>query len=160
MMKIYVASDHAGFELKEEVKNYLQAHHCDFEDMGTDSSDSVNWAEYGARAALKVSKDPVNSRGIIICGSGIGMSMVSNKFKNVRAALCNDEYTAEMSRMHNNANVLNMGARVLNKEKALKIVEIWLNTEFEGGRHQTRLDYLHNVVEKRNFKESTKLSHL
>jgi ribose 5-phosphate isomerase B len=151
-MRIFLASDHAGFDLKEEVKQYLLDKNYDLEDMGTHSADSVNWSEYGAKAARKVSEDPENAKGIIICGSGIGMSMVSNKFKNVRAALCSDEYAAEMSRKHNNANVLNMGARVTDKEKALKIVDTWLNTEFEGGRHQKRLDYLHQTVEKENFK--------
>ena len=151
-MQIFLASDHAGFELKEEVKQYLLNKNFVVKDMGTSSVESVNWAEYEAKAAKKVSEDPENARGIIICGSGIGMSMVSNKFRNVRAALCNDEYAAEMSRKHNNANVLNMGARVIDKEKALKIVDVWLNTEFEGGRHQKRLDYLHETVEKENFK--------
>jgi ribose 5-phosphate isomerase B len=151
-MQIFLASDHAGFELKEKVKQYLLNRNFVVEDMGTGSTESVNWAEYGAKAAKKVSEDPENARGIIICGSGIGMSMISNKFRNVRAALCSDEYAAEMSRKHNNANVLNMGARVMDKEKALKIVEVWLNTEFEGGRHQKRLDFLHQVVEKDNFK--------
>jgi ribose 5-phosphate isomerase B len=151
-MKIYLASDHAAFELKEEIKKHLLEQGRAVEDMGTGSPESVNWAEYGARAAAKVSKDPENSRGIIVCGSGIGMSMVSNKFKNVRAALCGDEYAAEMSRKHNNANVLNIGARVTGTEKALKIVDTWLNTGFEGGRHQTRLDFLRDQVEKNNFK--------
>jgi ribose 5-phosphate isomerase B len=151
-MQIFLASDHAGFELKEEVRKFLLNKNFAVEDMGTSSTESVNWAEYGAKAAKMVSEDPENAKGIIICGSGIGMSMVSNKFRNVRAALCNDEYAAEMSRKHNNANVLNMGARVIDKEKALKIVDVWLNTEFEGGRHQKRLDYLQQTVEKENFK--------
>jgi ribose 5-phosphate isomerase B len=151
-MQIFLASDHAGFELKELVKQYLLNKNFAVEDMGTGSTESVNWAEYGAKAAKKVSEDPENAKGIIICGSGIGMSMVSNKFRHVRAALCSDEYAAEMSRKHNNANVLNMGARVIDKEKALKIVDVWLNTEFEGGRHQKRLDYLHQTVEEDNFK--------
>lgn len=151
-MKIYLASDHAGFELKNEVKRYLLQNNYNVEDLGTYSKEPVNWPEYGARAAGKVAEDPDNSKGIIICGSGLGMSMVANKFKNIRAALCHDEYTAEMSRKHNNANILNLGARILNNKKALKIVEIWLNTEFEGGRHQRRLDYLHNKIERDNFK--------
>jgi ribose 5-phosphate isomerase B len=151
-MKIYLASDHAGFELKEEVKKYLEEKNYIYEDMGTLSADSVNWAEYGAKAAQKVSDNPQNSKGIIICGSGTGMSIVSNKFKNVRAALCNDEYTAEMTRKHNNSNVLNMGARILDTFEAIKIVEMWLNTEYEGGRHQKRLDYLHDIIEAKNFK--------
>lgn len=150
-MTIYLASDHAGFALKEEVEKYLRDNHYAVEDMGTHSADSVSWAEYGAKAAAKVSEDPENSKGIIICGSGIGMSMVSNKFKNVRAALCHDANAAEMSRKHNNANVLNMGERVTDKDTALKIVHTWLNTEFEGGRHQVRLDHL-NGLEQNNFK--------
>ena len=152
-MKIYLASDHAGFVLKNEIKKFLRQNNYFIEDLGTHSTElPVNWAEVGARAAKKVSQDPSNSRGIIICGSGLGMSMVSNKFKNVRAALCNDEYTAEMSKKHNDANVLNLGARVISTEKAIKIVDVWLNTEFEGGRHKIRLDYLLNTVERKNFK--------
>lgn len=151
-MKIYLASDHAGFELKEAVKRYLLDRHFEIEDMGAFSTDSANWVEYGAKAAREVSDHADSARGILICGSGIGMSMVANKFKHIRAALVSDEYGAEMSRKHNNANVLTLGARVLSREKALKIVETWLNTEFEGGRHQARLDYLHDVVENNNFK--------
>lgn len=151
-MIIYLASDHAGFELKEKVKKYLLDNNFTIEDMGTYSTEPVDWSEYGAEAAQKVSQDPENAKGIIICGSGIGMSMVSNKFKNVRAALCHDLTAAEMSRKHNNANVLNMGARVIDTKKALKIVDKWLHTEFEGGRHQKRIDYLHQVVERMNFK--------
>jgi ribose 5-phosphate isomerase B len=151
-MRIYIASDHAGFELKEEVKKHLLKNKYDVEDMGPYSLDPVNWAEYGAKPAKEVSKDPIHSKGIAICGSGIGMSIVSNKFKNVRAALCNDEYSAEMSRKHNDSNILNMGARVIAKERALRIVDIWLNTEFDGSRHQIRLDYLSNKVEETNFK--------
>lgn len=150
-MRIYLASDHAAFELKEAVKQHLLAQGLTVEDKGTHSAESANWAEYGAAAAKEVSKDPENARGIIVCGSGIGMSMISNKFKNVRAALCHDEHAAEMTRKHNNANVLNMGARVIDIETGLKIVDTWLHTEFEGGRHQKRLDYLQQV-EQSNFK--------
>jgi len=151
-MKIILASDHAGFSLKLHVKKHLEEKGYSVKDMGVFSEDRVNWAEYGAKAASVVSDDPENSMGIIICGSGIGMSIVSNKFKNVRAALCNDEYSAEMSRRHNNSNVLNMGERVVTEELAEKIVEIWLNTPFEGGRHADRLEYISNIVEKNNFK--------
>ncbi|MGD2092521.1 MAG: ribose 5-phosphate isomerase B [Candidatus Aminicenantes bacterium] len=151
-MKIYLASDHAGFELKEEIKKYLLENNFTIEDMGTHSVESVNWVEYGAKAAGKVSQDPEHSKGVLVCGSGIGMSIVSNKFKHVRAALCHDQYGAEMSRKHNNANVLTMGGRVIEKEDALSILAVWLKTGFEGGRHQTRLDYLRDIVEKNNFK--------
>lgn len=151
-MKIYLASDHAGYELKETIKQFLTENHYNVEDLGTHSLDSVSWSEYGSKAAQKVSEDPTHAKGIAVCGSGIGMSIVSNKFKGVRAALCNDEYSAEMSRKHNNSNMLNMGARIVNPELALKIIKTWLNTEFEGGRHQDRIDFLSNHVEKNNFK--------
>jgi len=151
-MKIYLSSDHAGYELKEQVKQFLMDKHYEVEDLGTDSTASVNWAEYGERMARKVSSNLENSRGIGICGSGIGMSIVSNKFKGVRAALCHDVKAAEMSRKHNNANVLNLGARVVDTDTALQIVETWLNTQFEGDRHQLRLDFLSKEVENTNFK--------
>jgi ribose 5-phosphate isomerase B len=150
-MTIYLASDHAAFLLKETIKKYLLDNHHTVEDMGPESNDPVSWVEYGAKAAEKISENPDISKGILLCGSGLGMSIVANKFKHVRAALCNDLYTAEMSRKHNNANVLNMGARVIAPELALRIVEKWLSTEFEGNRHQVRLDQL-KETEKRNFK--------
>ncbi|HLP58719.1 MAG TPA: ribose 5-phosphate isomerase B [Candidatus Deferrimicrobium sp.] len=150
-MTIYLASDHAGFELKEKIKKYLIDNQYIIDDKGTHSTESSSWVEYGAAAAREVSKDPDNSRAIIICGSGLGMSIVSNKFKNVRAAVCNDLYTAEMSRKHNDANVLNMGARVVAPELAIRIVDKWLNTDFEGNRHQLRIDQLSNI-EGTNFK--------
>jgi len=150
-MKIYLASDHAGFKLKQSVENFLKEEGYMTEDVGVESESRASWAEYGAKGAEFVSKDPENSRGIIICGTGLGMSMVSNKFKNVRAALCTNEYMAEMSRKHNDANVLNMGARVLTEDLALRIVKIWINTPFEGGRHTERLDQL-KEVEDNNFK--------
>lgn len=154
-MKIYLASDHAGFGLKEIIKKHLAERSVPYEvveDVGTYSEKPVNWAEFGAKAAHIVSQDPGNSLGILVCGSGIGMSMVANKYKNVRAALCTDTYAAEMSRMHNNANILAIGSRVTATGKALEIVDTWLDTTFEGGRHQKRLDFLHDVVEKENFK--------
>jgi ribose 5-phosphate isomerase B len=150
-MKLVIAADHAGFELKEEIRGYLQVQKYAVEDCGVFSGAASNWAEYGARAAAKVAGDPENTVGIMICGSGIGMSIVANKFRNVRAALCHNEYAARMARSHNNANVLALGARVVDKEKALQIVAIFLNTGFEGGRHQVRLDYLRDDVENKNF---------
>jgi ribose 5-phosphate isomerase B len=151
-MKIYLASDHAGFELKETIKNYLLNNQYAVEDVGTHSRDSVNWAEYGARAARLVSENAPDARGILICGSGIGMSMIANKFKEIRAALCHSLYTVEMSRKHNNANILTLGARILKTEDALEMVKVWLETPFEGGRHQDRIGYLQQVIEKQNFK--------
>jgi ribose 5-phosphate isomerase B len=151
MIKLVVASDHAGFELKEKIREFLRLQKYTVEDCGTFSGAASNWAEYGAKAAAKVSADPENTMGILICGSGIGMSIVANKFKNVRAALCHDENDARTARSHNDANVLTLGARVLDDEKALQIVTVFLNTGFEGGRHQVRLDYLRNDVENKIF---------
>ena len=149
--KLVVAADHAGFELKEKIREHLQRQGYAVEDCGTFSADAVNWAEFGALAAAKVSADPVGTIGILVCGSGIGMSIVANKFRNVRAALCHDENTARLARSHNNANVLALGARVVDSEKALRIVDVFLRTPFEGGRHQVRLDYLRNDVENKIF---------
>jgi ribose 5-phosphate isomerase B len=151
-MKIVLASDHAGFELKEKIKNFLQENGYPFSDLGTGSTESVNWAEYGARGAREVARNPEKTKGILICGTGIGMSIVANKFKGIRAALCLNPHMAEMSRKHNNANILTLGARILKGRMAIKIVKTWLNTEFEGGRHQKRLDDLHRVIEKQNFR--------
>ncbi len=150
-MNIYIASDHAGYQLKEHIKLFLNENKYKYIDVGTHSNKSVNWAEYGAKAAKDVSENYKDSIGIVICGSGIGMSIVSNKFKNIRAALCRDKNDAEMARKHNNANILNLGERVTETKDAIAIVKVFLNTEFEGGRHQERLDYLQNVIEENNF---------
>ncbi len=151
-MKIYLASDHAGFHLKEAIKEYLKDEKYEIQDLGTDSTAPVNWVEYGARAAAEVSQNPQEAKGILVCGTGLGMSMVANKYKHVRAALCNDEYSAEMSRLHNDANVLTLGARVVAVARAIRIVDLWLKTEFSGQRHQDRLSYLQDNVEAHNFK--------
>jgi ribose 5-phosphate isomerase B len=145
--KLVVASDHAGFELKERIKAELQRQGRIVDDCGTDSAAPANWAEFGAHAAAKVSADPRHTVGILVCGSGIGMSIVANKFPGVRAALCHSEEAARLARRHNDANVLALGARVVDAVLALKIVAAFLETAFEGGRHQARLDYLHDHVE-------------
>jgi len=150
-MRLVIASDHAGFELKEKIREYLQGLKYAVEDCGAFSAAAANWAEYGARAAAKVSADPENTVGIMVCGSGIGMSIVANKFKDVRAALCHDENDARTARSHNNANVLALGARVIDGEKALRVVDVFLRTPFEGGRHQVRLDFLSHEVENKIF---------
>jgi len=150
MKKILLGSDHAGFKLKEEIKAFLTKRGIACEDLGTDSEERANWSLYGARVAAAVSADPVEKNGILVCGSGIGMSIVANRFRHVRAALCHNEYTAEMSRAHNNSNILCLGARILGVEEALKIVGRWLETDFEGGHHQERLDYLDQNVDNRS----------
>lgn len=137
-MNIAVGSDHAGYDLKKEVVTLAESlgHKCI--DCGTDSSASVDYPDFGAKVASLVSEGKVDS-GILICGTGIGMSMVANRFRNVRAALCNDLFTAKMSRLHNDANVLAMGGRVIGPGLAAEIVKTWLTTPFEGGRHADRI---------------------
>ena len=151
-MNVYLASDHAGFELKERIREHLTRRNVPVEDLGTHSAGSVNYAEYGAAAAARVSVDPENSRGILVCGSGIGMAMVANKFPGVRAAVCHDEYTARISRSHNNANVLSLGGRVVSIELGLRLVDIFLDTPFDAGRHAERLSFISGKVEKNNFR--------
>jgi len=148
-MKLVLASDHAGFELKEHIREYLRQQGLVLEDCGAYSAASSNWAEFGALAAAKVAADPEHTVGILVCGSGIGMSIVANKFPGVRAALCHDENAARLARRHNDANVLTLGARVVEPALALKIVATFLETPFEGGRHQARLDYLRDSVENK-----------
>ena len=137
--KYVIASDHGGLELKEAISNFLKEMGIDLVDLGTLNDDSVDYPDYGVRAARAVSLGEAD-KGILICGTGIGMSIVANKFPGIRAALVTDEFTAQMSKEHNNANILVMGGRVLTAEQACKMVKVWLETKFEGGRHQRRLD--------------------
>ena len=131
---IALASDHAGFELKEAIKKYLVDNNYDIMDFGTNSPASVDYPTFGRMAAEAVASGECD-KGIVCCGTGIGISIEANKVKGIRCALCTNEFTAEMSRKHNDANMLAMGARVVEEAKALKMVEIWLNTECEEGRH-------------------------
>jgi ribose 5-phosphate isomerase B len=139
MMKIAIASDHAGFGLKNRILRYLAEEKVEAVDFGTDGRDSVDYPDYAIEVAESVSKGKLE-RGILICGTGIGMSITANKFPGVRAALCHNAVTAEASRRHNDANILVLGERVLDEEMAVQIVRIWLETDFEAGRHQRRLD--------------------
>lgn len=148
-MQVIVGADHAGFALKERIKSELLRLGRDVEDVGTHSPDPANWAEYGADGAARVAADTEHRVGILVCGSGIGMSIVANRFPGVRAALCHSEEAARLARRHNDANVLALGARMIDAETALLVVAAFLNTPFEGGRHQARLDYLRDHVEKR-----------
>jgi ribose 5-phosphate isomerase B len=141
--KIIIGSDHGAFELKETIAGYLKSLGFDIEDMGCDSKDSCDYPAYGTKVAEKVSKG--EGRGILLCGTGIGMSIVANRYPGIRAALCLNEYMARMSRMHNNSNVLVLGARVIGAGLALDIVDVWLKTTFEGGRHQNRLDQIDKI---------------
>jgi ribose 5-phosphate isomerase B len=138
-MKLIIGSDHAGYQMKEKVIAHLRQRGVEVEDVGTQSEESVDYTDFGKKVASKVS-DASFDRGILICGTGLGMSMVANRFRGVRAALANDLFSAIMSRRHNDSNVLAMGGRLIGDTLALQLVDTWLDTPFEGGRHQRRLE--------------------
>lgn len=141
-MKLVIASDHGGYNIKEAIKAALAADGHTVLDLGTDNdTDSVDYPVF-AKALCKVITDGEAELGILCCGTGIGMSMVANKQKGIRAAVLSDEFSAEMTRRHNNANVLCLGGRVLSDERAVLLAELFVNTPFEGGRHQRRIDMM------------------
>ncbi len=143
MSKILIANDHAGFQMKQALVKKL-INKIDFLDLGTSSLESVDYPDYAEKLSKEISSRKFD-KGLLICGSGIGMSIVANRFKNIRAALC---MTAEMSRLareHNDANILVLGSRLISEEEAIKCLLVFIKTKFEGGRHQTRLDKLNLV---------------
>ncbi len=137
-MKYFIGTDHAGYEIKPFVIEYLQKKGIEVEDLGTYSSESVDYPDYAHKVAEAVLANP-GTMGILICGSGIGMSLAANKHKGIRAALCHDYYTAAMARRHNDANILCFGARIVGLGEVESILEAWLTHEFEGGRHERRV---------------------
>ncbi|HCX61774.1 ribose 5-phosphate isomerase B [Sedimentibacter sp.] len=147
-MKIVLGCDHGGFELKEVIKKHLINCGYDITDIGAYNTDSVDYPDFGERAARMVADNEAD-RGIIICGTGIGISIAANKVKGIRCALCTNEYMAKMSRMHNNANMLALGARVLGNGLSVDIVDVWLSTEFEGGRHENRVKKITDIEKLR-----------
>ncbi|NWF92059.1 MAG: ribose 5-phosphate isomerase B [Syntrophaceae bacterium] len=149
-MQIGLACDHGGFELKEELKSFLRSVNIEPADMGTFAEDSVDYPDFGMLVAEKVSRGELE-RGILICGTGIGMSILANKFPGVRAALANDLYSARLSREHNDSNILVIGGRIVAKDLAKEIVRVWLETPFSAGRHKRRLEKI-EAIEKKNFK--------
>ena len=154
--EILIAADHGGYSLKEEVKNYLQDNGYTVIDFGTHSEESVDYPDFAAAVAQKISNNEY-SLGILMCGTGIGISIAANKFPNVRAALVHDELSAKMAKVHNNANILVLGGRTTTPERAKKLVTIWLNENFEGGRHTRRLEKI-NSIEAKNNESSKKRS--
>lgn len=141
---IVVGSDHGGLEMKAALLSALQERGLDAEDYGTGNGDSVDYPDFAIKVAGAVSRGEVEL-GILVCGTGIGMSITANKFPGVRAALATDEFMAQMAKEHNNANILVLGGRVLSEEVAVKMMNVWLDTEYEGGRHQRRLDKIAEV---------------
>ena len=147
-MTIAIGSDHGGFELKQEIMAHLAQRGFEVKDFGTYTADSCDYPQYGEAVSRAVAAGEYE-RGILVCGTGIGMSMVANKVPGVRCALCGDCFSAEMTRRHNDANVLALGGRVLGAGLALKIVDLFVDTPFEGGRHQRRIDLVAAVEAKR-----------
>jgi ribose 5-phosphate isomerase B len=142
-----IASDHGGLELKDAIKSFLEDRRIEVRDLGTMNSDSVDYPDFAEKLAVALTRGEAEN-GILICGTGIGMSIAANKFPGIRAALITDEFTARMSKEHNNANVIVMGGRVLKPEQACAMVQTWLETAFEGGRHQGRLDKISQIEQK------------
>ena len=147
---IALGSDHGGLALKAEIKALLQERGLLYEDFGTDNGDSVDYPDFGEKVARKVSLGEME-KGVLICGTGIGMSIVANKFPHVRAAIVTDVFMARMAKEHNNANILVLGGRVLDYLQARDMVSTWLDATFEGGRHQGRLDKI-ELIEKELYK--------
>lgn len=143
-MKIALASDHGGFELKETIKNHLLERSAEVIDLGTDSENSVDYPEYGRLCGETVASGKADL-GIVVCGTGIGISIAANKVHGIRCGLCTSTEMARLTKQHNNANVLALGGRTTEPALAVDIVDTWLDTRFEGGRHQRRVDMLDNM---------------
>ncbi|KMY42952.1 ribose 5-phosphate isomerase [Bacillus sp. FJAT-27916] len=143
-MKVALASDHGGLNIKNEIADLLKEMGIEFEDFGCDCNTSVDYPDYAQPVAEKVAAGEFD-RGILICGTGIGMSIAANKVKGIRAALVHDVFSAEATRAHNNSNVLTMGERVIGPGLARMIAKVWLTTEFEGGRHENRINKIANL---------------
>lgn len=149
-MKIAIGSDHRGYELKEKIKRCFKDRQLKYEDFGAFSQEKTDYPIIVEKVAIAVQKKECDL-GILICGTGFGMCITANKFKGIRATTCYNEETAKLSRLHNNANILTMGANYLDIDEAMKIVDAWLNTEFEGGRHKKRIEEIEEI-ENHNMK--------
>lgn len=143
-MKIAIGSDHGGLELKEEIRKHLEDKGIDIKDFGTYSDDSVDYPDFGKKVSQSVANGEYD-RGIVVCGTGIGISIACNKVKGIRCALCSDTYSAKMASMHNNANVIALGGRVIGKDLAKEIVDSFLKAEFQGGRHERRVNKIIDI---------------
>lgn len=140
-MRIAIAADHGGFKLKEQVKNILEERGLEILDLGTDSEESVDYPQFGRACGEAVAQGRAD-KGLVFCGTGIGISIAANKVKGIRCAVVTNPTMAEMAKRHNNANILALGGRLLTAAEAMELIDIWLDREFEGGRHQRRVDQL------------------
>jgi ribose 5-phosphate isomerase B len=147
-----LGSDHVGLSLKEEIKKYLDEKGIQYKDFGCYSTERTNYPVFGQKVAQAVVSGECN-KGILFCGTGVGISLAANKVKGIRAVVCSDCYTAVLSRQHNNTNILSLGSRVVGVDLAKMIVDGWLGADYEGGRHQTRVDMLGEIEEGKNLSE-------
>nr|MDD6335737.1 ribose 5-phosphate isomerase B [bacterium] len=145
---LYVGCDHAGYPLKDQLVNWLKEQGIAFEDMGCNGLDRVDYVDYAVKVARAVAENPSEHRGLLVCGSGIGMSIAANKIRGIRAALCHDVYSARLTRLHNDTNILCMGARVVGIGLATDVLDMWLKTGFEGGRHAERIRMISQLEDK------------
>lgn len=146
-MKIAIGCDHGGITLKDPIVNYLEERGVQIEDFGTFGSESVDYPDFAYKVARSVA-DGKADKGILMCGTGIGISIAANKVNGIRCALCHDTYTAELTAMHNDSNILAMGGRVIDADTAVNIVKTWLDTPFEGGRHINRINKISEIEKK------------
>ena len=144
---IAIGSDHGGYELKEHIKKHLDERNLEYKDFGCYDENSVDYPDIAEKVCNTINAKEAD-KGILVCGTGIGISIAANKIDGIRAAHCHDVYSAEMTKRHNNANVICMGGRVIGRELAFKIIDAWLDAEFEGGRHQKRIDKIHALENK------------
>lgn len=150
-MKLAIGNDHVAVEMKKEIKEYIEAKGIEVIDVGTNSTERFNYPVSGYKVARMVADGEVDG-GVLICGTGVGISLAANKVKGIRACVCSDPYTAKLSKQHNDTNIIAFGARVIGVETAKMIVDEWLNAQFEGGRHQTRVDMIMEIEETQDLK--------
>ena len=152
-MKIAIGNDHVAVDMKNEIKEYLESKGIEVINVGTDSKERFHYPIAGYKAAKMVANGEADG-GVLICGTGVGISLAANKVHGIRACVCSDPYTARLTKQHNNANIIAFGAKVIGIETAKMIVDEWLNAEYEGGRHQTRIDMIAEIEETQNLSAS------
>ena len=150
-MKLAIGNDHVAIDMKKEIKEYLESLGHEVIDVGTNSTERFNYPVSGYKVARMVADKEVDG-GVLICGTGVGISLAANKVKGIRACVCSEPYTARLSKQHNNSNIIAFGARVIGIETAKMIVDEWLKAEYEGGRHQTRIDMIKEIEETQDLK--------
>ncbi len=152
-MKLAIGNDHVAVDMKKEIREYLESKGIEVVDVGTNSTERFNYPVSGYKVAKMVAGNEVDA-GVLICGTGVGISLAANKVRGIRACVCSDPYTARLSKQHNNTNIIAFGARVIGIETAKMIIDEWLNAKYEGGRHQTRIDMIREIEETQHLKSA------